>query len=289
MTDIETQTAKAAVLVEALPYMQDFRGQTFLIKVGGSAMEDPELVKNLLRDVVFLEAVGVNPVLVHGGGKAISRAMETAGLAAKFIGGLRVTDAAAIGIVQDVLGKDLNPGIVDMLRQSGGKAAGLTGTHVFSGKRMAGEGGADLGFVGEVTGVDTDLVLSEITREVVPVVTPLAREEGTDAVLNVNADLAASALAIGLKASKLIYLSDVRGVMQDHTDESTLISTVDTKAFEDLSSSGVISGGMLPKVGSALDAISKGVGKVHLVDGRIPHSLLLEVFTTDGIGTQIVA
>ncbi len=289
MIDIEAQTAKAAVLVEALPYMQSFRGQTFLIKLGGSAMEDPKFVSSLLRDVVFLEAAGINPVLVHGGGKAISRAMEAAGLGAKFIGGLRVTDEAAISIVQDVLGKKLNPGIVDTLRSFGGKAAGLAGTHVFSGKRMVGEGGEDLGFVGEVTEVDTELVLSEIAREVVPVVTPLAKEEGAGAVLNVNADLAASALAIGLQASKLIYLSDVRGVMQDHTDESTLISTVDTKAFKDLSASGVISGGMLPKVSSALDAIRQGVGKVHLVDGRIPHSLLLEVFTIDGIGTEIVA
>ena len=256
-------------------------------------MEDPELVDGLLRDVVFLEAVGVNPVLVHGGGKAISRAMADAGLEASWVGGLRVTDEAAVRVVEKVLGGELNPRLVETINRYGGRAKGISGLEVFKGSKKKGRGEdgseVDLGFVGQVESVDTDAVMNELVREVEPVVTPLGAEVGTGHPLNVNADLAASALAVALKAPKLIYLSDVLGVMGDPADGRTLISTVDGAAFERLSADGTITGGMLPKVESALEAIGAGVGKVHLVDGRIKHSLLLEVFTRDGIGTQIVA
>ncbi len=290
---LESQIAKAAVLVEALPYLQSFRGQTFLIKVGGSAMEERGLLEGLLRDIVFLEAVGINPVLVHGGGKPISRAMASAGLEAVFVGGLRVTDAGAIAVVENVLGNEINPDLVETLNGFGGKALGISGQSVFAGERTQGkddEGNAvDLGFVGRVTGVEISAVTAQIAREVVPVVTPLARDSASGNTLNVNADLAASALAKALRASKLIYLSDVRGVMRDPADDGTLISSVSGDDFARLRADGVVSGGMIPKLQSALDAIGAGVGKVHMIDGRIPHSLLLEVFTRKGIGTQIVA
>ncbi|MEZ0274598.1 MAG: acetylglutamate kinase [Roseimicrobium sp.] len=289
---LSDQISKAAVLLEALPYMQSFRGQTFLIKVGGSAMEEQSLVDSLLRDIVFLEAVGINPVLVHGGGKAINKAMKDSGLEAKFIGGLRVTDEATISIVEETLARVINPDLVERIKSLGGRAIGLPGTTVFSGKRMLGKDPAtgepaDLGFVGEVTICNTEVIDLAIAGEVVPVVSPVAREVGTRNTLNVNADIAACALAKKLKATKLIFLSDVLGVMRDPQDNATLIPTLDEASIAQLKKEGIISGGMIPKVDSALDSLHGGVGKVHMIDGRIPHSLVLECFTDRGIGTEI--
>lgn len=288
-----TDTIKQAdVLLEALPYIQSFRGQTFLIKVGGSAMEEQALVDSLLRDIVFLEAVGINPVLVHGGGKAINKAMKDAGLEAHFIGGLRVTDAATIGIVEETLARVINPDLVNRIQSLGGKAIGLSGTSVFKGQRMLGTDPAtgnsvDMGFVGEVVECDTSIIDLAVAGEVVPVVSPLAREIGAEHTLNVNADIAACALAKKIKATKLIFLSDVLGVMRDPKDSSTLLSTLNPASIERLKLDGIISGGMIPKVDSALDALRGGVGKVHMIDGRIPHSVVLEIFTDKGIGTEI--
>ena len=285
---------KAGVLIEALPYLQKFRGETFLIKLGGSAMDDPLLVDQLLRDVVFLEVVGINPVLVHGGGKAISAAMATAGLRAKFIGGLRVTDADSIAIVEQTLSNEINPRLVEGIVSSGGKAIGIPGNQVFIGERIQGHEpdtgeAADLGFVGKVTEFNSQPIEEAIYYEKVPVISPIALEKGTDQTLNVNADLAASALGARLKASKVVYLSDVRGVMIDPADPKTLIPSLNHQSAEQHIANGVISGGMIPKVRSALDALDAGVGKVHMVDGRIAHSLLLEIFTNSGIGTEIVS
>jgi acetylglutamate kinase len=289
---LNDQISKAAVLLEALPYMQSFRGQTFLIKVGGSAMEEQSLVDSLLRDIVFLEAVGINPVLVHGGGKAINKAMKDSGLEAKFIGGLRVTDEATISIVEETLARVLNPDLVQRIKGLGGRAIGLPGTTVFSGKRMLGKDPStgqamDLGFVGEVTECNTEVIDLAVAGEVVPVVSPVAREIGTRNTLNVNADIAACALAKKLRATKLIFLSDVLGVMRDPKDNATLIPTLDEASIAQLKKEGIISGGMIPKVDSALDSLHGGVGKVHMIDGRIPHSLVLECFTDRGIGTEI--
>ena len=288
-----TQIAKAGVLIEAMPYLQRFRGQTFLIKFGGSAMDDPELVEGLLRDIVFMELAGINPVVVHGGGKAISKAMNEAGLEAKFVGGLRVTDERAIGIVERVLFDVVNRDLVETINRFGGRAVGLHGKSVFIGKRnppVKGEDGApvDLGFVGTVHDFLADDVIAAVKREEVPVISPVACEEGTGAALNVNADLAAASLAGKLRASKFLYLSDVLGVMRDHRDPSSLIPSLNPAGVEQLVNERVITGGMIPKVRSALQALSAGVSKVHLIDGRIPHSLLLEIFTTQGIGTEIV-
>lgn len=292
-TGFQQQIEKAAVLVEALPYLQQFRGHTFLIKVGGSAMEDPELVKRLLRDVVFMEVAGINPVLVHGGGKAISAAMKAAGLDAEFVGGLRVTSDEAMELVERTLSREINPGLVKGIEEFGGRALGVAGNEAFIGERItewSQEAGRELslGRVGRVTGFELSKIRAAIATEIVPVVSPIASERGTLLSLNVNADLAASALAAELKVTKLIFLSDVLGLMKDPKDESTLIHTLSVGEVDGLIADGTISGGMIPKVRSSVDAIRAGVGKVHMIDGRIPHSLLLEIFTTAGIGTEIV-
>jgi acetylglutamate kinase len=276
-------TAKAAVLLEALPYMQAYRGCTFLIKVGGSAMEDPSVVDTFLKDVVFLEAVGINPVIVHGGGKAISKAMQESGLEARFINGMRVTDEETIKIVEQTLARIINPEIVTKINAFGGKAVGVPGTEVFLGEKMKG----DLGWVGEVNDCKLGLIQAAVAGEFVPVVSPVAREPESGRTLNVNADLAACALATRLQATKLIFLSDVRGVLRDPKDESTLIPSLNPAYITDLKNQGIISGGMIPKVDSSLASLRGGVGKVHLIDGRIPHALILEIFTDIGIGTEI--
>jgi acetylglutamate kinase len=236
--------------------------------------------------------VGINPVIVHGGGKAISAAMKSAGLEARFVGGMRVTDAATIRIVEETLAKAINPEIVEKINTTGGKAVGVPGTEVFLGERLPGKDPAtgaavDLGFVGQVTACRLGLVQAAVAGEFVPVVSPVARERGTGHTLNVNADLAACALATRLKATKLIFISDVLGVMRDPKDPGTLIPSLDEKAIAVLKAEGVISGGMIPKVDSSLESLRGGVGKVHLIDGRIPHGLVLEIFTDGGIGTEI--
>lgn len=286
------QIDKAAVLVEALPYLQRFRGSTFLIKVGGSAMENPELVRSLLRDVVFLEVAGINPVIVHGGGKAISAAMEHAGLQAEFVAGLRVTTDAAMEIVERTLNDVINADLVEGLTAAGGRAVGVPGTSVFHGERMkswSAEAGrqVELGRVGRVLDFTTSRVDKAVSAEVVPVISPVARELGTGLSLNVNADLAASALAGCLGVAKLVFLSDVRGVLRDAKDDETIIPSLRASEVEALISQGIISGGMIPKMRSSVEALQAGVGKVHMIDGRVPHSLLLELFTDVGIGTEI--
>lgn len=288
---IEAYTEKAATLIEALPYLQSFRGQTFLIKMGGSAMENPELVKKVMRDIVFLEVVGVNPVVVHGGGKAISAAMKEAGLEAEFIGGFRVTTPEAIEIVEKTLSDTLNPGLVEMLREFGGKALGVPGTDVFIGERIKGTTDTgervDIGRVGQVVGSQQEKMQEALNANIVPVISPLASELGTGKPLNVNADLAAAALAKDLRAAKLIYLSDVPGLMKDPSNPETLIPSIAPEQANQLMADGTISGGMIPKINSALDALKNGVEKVHFIDGRQAHSLLLEIFTKSGIGTEI--
>ncbi|MAS96599.1 MAG: acetylglutamate kinase [Verrucomicrobiales bacterium] len=292
-SELQQQIEKAAVLVEALPYLQEFRNKTILIKVGGSAMEDPELVRRLLRDVVFMELSGMRPVLVHGGGKAISAAMAEAGLEPEWVGGLRVTTDESMAIVERTLSRVINPGLVEGIESYGGRALGVPGNEAFIGERISGwskeeEREVSLGRVGRVTGFDLSRILAALSTDTVPVVSPVASESGTRLSLNVNADLAASALAAELKVAKLVYLSDVLGLMQDPSDESTLIHSLHANQVEGLIEEGVIGGGMIPKVRSAVDALHAGVEKVHFIDGRIPHSLLLEIFTKKGIGTEIV-
>jgi len=282
---------KAEALLEALPFIQKFRGHTFVIKYGGSAMEDDHLIERLLRDVVFLEAVGINPVLVHGGGKAITQRMREAGNTPRFVNGLRITNESAIKIVEDVLDNVIRPRIVETMQQFGGSAEGFSGRDVFKAKRMPlqfdGKNMIDVGFVGEVTSLELSGVTEAIDREVVPVISPVAQTDD-GLILNVNADAAAGAMAGALKAAKMIYVSDILGVMRDVKDPNSLIPTVNRGNAARLIEDNIIKGGMIPKVQSAVEAINDGVGKVHLIDGRIPHALLLEIFTTGGIGTEIV-
>ena len=282
---------RAGILVEALPYLQKFRGQTIVIKYGGSAMEDPALVSIVLRDIVFLEAAGINPVIVHGGGKAITRRMKEQGLEAKFIAGLRVTDAPSVRIVAEVLDTDINPGIVSRLKDLGGQARSFSGSDVFRARKSPtfvhkGET-VDLGYVGDVTGCQVLRVLECVQQEIVPVVSPVGKDDNGQ-IYNINADIAASEIAIALEARKIIYLSDVNGVLRNPKDASTRIPTITEKDVEILKKEGIVDGGMLPKVNSCLKALHHGVEKVHLADGRIPHALLLELFTDRGIGTEIV-
>ncbi len=283
---------KADSLIEALPYLQAFRGKTFLIKMGGSAMEDPTLVAKVMRDVVFLEVAGINPIVVHGGGKAISAAMEAAGLEAKFISGFRVTTDEAIDIVARVLSEEINPGLVRMIRDFGGKAVGIPGNDVFLGEKIKGIDDAgnrvDIGRVGEVVGCQLAHMDAAHQAGIVPVISPLAAELATGKPLNINADLAAAALAKELRVAKLVYLSDVPGLLADPKDPSSLVKSVTRQQADAMIADGSISGGMIPKIRSAIDALNAGVRKVHFVDGRLPHALLLEIFTDGGIGTEVV-
>jgi len=278
---------KASVLTEALPYLQRFRGKTFLIKMGGSAMDNPELVREVMRDITFLEVAGIKPVIVHGGGKAISAAMENAGLEAKFIGGFRVTTPEAIEIVENTLHGKINQSLVEMINDFGGKATSVHGTSVFSTEQLLAEGGLDIGRVGKVTHCHSEEILSALSSGVVPVVSPLGQENKTKHTFNINADLAAAALACTLKPAKLVYLSDVPGLLRDPSDTTTLIESVTRTEAQELMDDGTISGGMIPKITSALEALESGVEKVHFIDGRTPHTLLLEIFTQSGIGTEI--
>ncbi len=285
---METIISKAATLLEALPYIQRFRGQVFVVKYGGSFMDSPDEEERhrVARDIVFLEAVGINPVVVHGGGKAITRALETAGLKAEFAGGHRVTDAATVEIVDRVLSREINPEIVTAIEDFGGSTRGFAGSDIFRCRKLLRDG-VDLGFVGDVTDVDTDTLRACIQLGATPVISPTAR--GDDGkIYNCNADIAAAKTAIALNARRLVFMSDVPGLLRDPTDNSTLMSHLRVEEVPELRRAGVIEEGMLPKVDSAIAAIESGVEKVQFIDGRIPHSLLLEIFTDAGVGTEVV-
>ncbi|MCQ2378932.1 MAG: acetylglutamate kinase [Victivallaceae bacterium] len=284
--------AKADVLVEALPYIQKFRNSLFVVKFGGSAMEDPQLVRRTMCDIVMLEAIGIKPVIVHGGGKAISAELKKRNIPVKFVFGLRYTCAETIKIVDDVLHNTVNRTLLDLGNRAGGNCCGISGKQVLKAVRTEAtdpETGEkqDIGFVGEVSGVNPTPILDAIARGFIPVVTPLGL--GIDGqVYNINADRAACKIAEALHARKLVFMSDVPGVLADPHDETTLIPTIRTCEIDDLIRQGVLSGGMLPKIASCVEALDSGINKVHLIDGRLTHSLLLEIFTADGVGTQIV-
>lgn len=288
---MSTAAEKASVLIKALPYLQRFRGKTFLIKMGGSAMDDPELVREVMRDIVFLEVAGIKPVIVHGGGKAISAAMEKSGLNAKFVGGLRITTPEAIKIVDQTLHSQINQELVQTINELGGRATSIHGTSVFqaiqlTGKNESGEE-VDIGQVGQVHHCLTKDVLHALSGGLVPVVSPLGRHNESGETLNINADLAAAALACALKPAKLVYLSDVPGLLSDPANPLSLIESITGDQARALMEDGTISGGMIPKITSALEALESGVEKIHFIDGRTPHTLLLEIFTKSGIGTEI--
>lgn len=282
---------KAEVLVEALPYIQRFRGSTFVIKFGGSFMDEPGARAQVATDAVFLAAVGVKVVLVHGGGKAISRAMEEAGLKPVFKNGFRVTDAEAVEIVGKTLDGETNLSICETIQAKYGRPIGIPGRKVLKAKKMTrdAEGNEiDLGFVGEVTDVDARAIIRALEQGYTPVVSPTACDKEGQ-LYNVNADIAAGNIAAALNARRLVYLCDVPGLLRDPKDPSTLISTLYSDDVDGLKKEGVISSGMAPKVDSAVAALRSGVRRAHFIDGRVPHSILVEIFTDKGIGTEIVS
>jgi acetylglutamate kinase len=284
---------KADALIEALGYIRTFREKRTVIKLGGSAMEDAGALTATLQDVVFMATVGMRPVLVHGGGKPIDRAMAASGLQPRKLQGRRVTDDATLAIVVRVLTEEINAGVVRRLRELGGRAVGLhSGTlqSLFGEKLLLpGADGQplDLGRVGRVGRVDGETIDSFCAGGVVPVIPSLAQEE-TGGWLNVNADTAAAAVAAAMRADKLVVLSDTPGVLADRADPGSLLTHLDAAACARLTAAGVIDSGMIPKVEACLEALRAGVGKTHLIDGRLRHSLLLEIFTDKGVGTEIV-
>lgn len=284
-------TDKARVLIEALPYIQAFRGATVVVKLGGSAMEDEEHVRGVLTDVAFMECVGMRPVIVHGGGKAISRGMESHGIEPEFRHGLRVTSEQAIRIVKQVLRDEVNPRIVAVLRESGANAHGMSGENVLRVVKkthldeQTGET-LDWGFVGDPHEVDAEPIDAMLRRDEIPVITPLGRGPNGH-THNVNADSAAAAVAKAVRARKLVFLTDVPGLLAAPDRPDSVISTLRVEEVEQLVQEGVITGGMLPKVRGGTEALRAGVRQVHMVDGKMAHSLLLEIFTRKGVGTQI--
>jgi acetylglutamate kinase len=277
--------AKADVLLEALPYIQRFRSSIFVVKYGGSFMDspDPKVRSGVASDIVFLESVGINPIVVHGGGKAITNAMEKAGIKAQFVNGMRVTDEETMRCVEEVLANVINREIVETIQKLGGKARGFSGKDVFRCRQL----GANLGYVGEVTGVEIESVRKCLRSSVTPVISPIGLGEDGHAY-NINADVAAAKLAVAIGARRLVFMSDVPGLMRDPKDPRTLISHLQTSEVLDLKRAGIVDKGMIPKVDSAVEAVHAGVRRVHFVDGRAPHSVLLEIFTDKGIGTEIV-
>ena len=276
---------KAEILIEALPYIQQFNRKIIVVKYGGSAMTDAELQRNVIKDVTLLKLVGFKPIIVHGGGKEISRWVAKSGKEPQFIGGLRVSDGETMEIAEMVLGR-VSKDLVSMVESLGVRAVGISGKdggmlHVK--KRCP--NGQDIGFVGEITGVDPKILFDMLDRDYLPIVAPVGLDDDFK-TYNINADDAACAIAKAVGADKLVFLTDVEGVYRDFSDKSTFISKMTVAEAEALLSSGYISGGMLPKLEGCVQAVRDGVSRVHILDGRIPHSLLLEIFTDRGHGTM---
>lgn len=278
---------KAEVLIEALPYIQRFNRKVIIIKYGGSAMVDEELKRDVIKDAVLLKLVGFKPIIVHGGGKEISSWVNKAGMKPEFVNGLRVTDAPTMEIVEMVLNR-VNKNLVQLIQQLGIKAVGISGKdggllHV----RKKTSQGKDIGFVGEVDAVEPQLLFDLLEKDFLPVVCPIGYDNQFD-TYNINADDAACAIAKAMKAEKLAFLTDIEGVYRDFNDRSTLISELTVEEAEEFIRNGAAMGGMIPKLSNCIDALKNGVSRVHILDGRIPHCVLLEIFTNKGIGTALL-
>lgn len=278
---------KAEVLIEALPYIQRFNRKIIVVKYGGSAMVDEELKKHVIQDVVLLKLVGFKPIIVHGGGKEISSWISKAGMTPKFVGGLRVTDEATMEIAEMVLNR-VNKSLVQLVNELGVKAVGISGK---DGQLLKCErkyaGGQDIGFVGDVKEVNPQVIYDLLEKDYLPIICPIGFDDSFQSY-NINADDAACAVARAVKAEKLAFLTDVEGLYRDFEDKSSLISEITAEAAQEMVSSGMLGGGMLPKLQNCIDAIEHGVSRVHILDGRIPHCLLLEIFTKKGIETAIL-
>ncbi|MBQ8117914.1 MAG: acetylglutamate kinase [Lachnospiraceae bacterium] len=286
--DMEQVLQKAEVLIEALPYIQKFNRKIIVVKYGGSAMSNEELQKNVIKDVTLLKLVGFKPIIVHGGGKEISRWVGKVGKEAKFVNGLRVTDDETMEIAEMVLGK-VNKQLVSMVQELGVKAVGLSGKDggLLKVQKKYSDG-QDIGFVGDVTGVDPKVLYDLLEKDFLPIVSPIGLDENFQ-TYNINADDAACAVAKAVGADKLVFLTDIEGLYKDINDKSSFISRLTADQADELINGGFIGGGMLPKLSNCTSAIRNGVNRVHILDGRIPHCLLLEIFTDKGVGTAIVA
>lgn len=277
---------RVQVLSEALPYIQRFIGRTIVVKYGGAAMKDSKLKDQVIRDIVFLSCVGLRPILVHGGGPEINSWLDRLGIEPEFKNGLRVTDALTMDVVEMVLVGRVNKEIVSLINQAGGSAVGLCGK---DGNLITArpQGIEDIGFVGEVCGVNIKILETLVNNGYIPVVSSVAADEGGQAY-NINADTIAGEIAAAMGAEKLILLTDTRGILKDYKDPSTLIPKVDIQEARQLITTGIVGGGMIPKVNCCVRSLAQGVGAAHIIDGRIPHALLLEIFTTIGIGTMLI-
>ena len=276
---------RAKILVQALPYIQTHAGRTIVVKYGGSAMVDDALKDAVMSDIVLMQLVGIRVVVVHGGGREISAMLEKIGKKSRFVDGLRYTDRETIDVVQMVLAGKVNKDLVQLLERHSGRAVGLCGLDdgLLTAEKMAAS--EDLGYVGEITRVNPAPIDNATQNGYVPVVAPVAG--GADGeVYNINADIAAARIAAELKAEKLILMTDVRGLLRDKNDESTLIPVVNVSEVPKLENEGIITGGMIPKIRCCVDAVRRGVGRAHIIDGRIPHSILIELFSDEGIGTM---
>jgi acetylglutamate kinase len=279
---------KASVLVEALPYIRQFEKKTVVVKYGGSAMEDPAIRRLTAQDVVLMKYVGMNPVVVHGGGPMISRTLKQLNVEPKFHNGLRITDDATIGVVEMVLAGTVNKDIVNLINQAGGDAVGLSGKdgNLLHARKMLSEDGTDLGQVGEIVRVHFRIIDILCREGMIPVIAPVATDkEGR--TWNVNADTAAGEIAAALQAEKLVFLTDTSGLLSDLDDQDSLIHQVTFREVEELRRKGVIAGGMIPKIDACHKALDYGVRQTHIIDGRVPHALLLEIFTEKGLGTLV--
>ena len=286
--DMEKVLAKAEVLIEALPYIQRFNRKIIVVKYGGSAMSNEELQKNVIKDVALLKLVGFKPIIVHGGGKEISRWVGKVGKEAKFINGLRVTDEETMEIAEMVLNK-VNKSLVTMVEELGVKAVGISGKDgglLQVDKKYA--DGQDIGYVGDIRQVNPKVLYDLLEKDFLPIVAPIGLDDNFQ-TYNINADDAACAIAKAVNAEKLAFLTDIEGLYRDINDKSSFISRLTADQAEELIAQGCIGGGMLPKLGNCTSAVKNGVNRVHILDGRIPHCLLLEIFTNEGIGTAIVA
>ncbi len=277
---------RVQVLSEALPYLQAFAGRTLVVKYGGAAMKDDNLKEKVIRDIVLLSYVGMRPVVVHGGGPEINIWLEKLGIEPQFKNGLRVTDAQTMDVVEMVLVGRVNKELVSLINSAGGKAVGLCGQD--GTLIQARPQGKDVGFVGEVQSIDIGLILTLVEKGYIPVISSVAADESGQAH-NINADTVAGEIAAALGAEKLILLTDTAGILRDYHDPSTLIYRLDIQEARDLIAEGVVSGGMIPKVNCCVRSLAQGVRAAHIIDGRIPHSLLLEIFSDSGIGSMIVA
>lgn len=284
----EKERAKADVLIEAIPYIRKFAGTTVVVKYGGSAMVDEKLKKSVIKDIALLKYIGLKPVVVHGGGKEITALLDRLGKETQFVDGLRVTDAETAGVAEMVLSGSIGKSLVENLESVGVEACGINGKdgHTLQARKKVDEKGRDLGFVGEIEKVDIHLIETLLEAGYVPVISPVGVDSYSQ-TYNINADYAASAIAGALNAQKLVFLTDVEGILRDKDDPSTIIRRMSAQEAIDMIADGTINGGMIPKVECCLDALRKGVRTVHVLDGRLPHSMLLEIFTADGIGTMV--